>query len=58
MRHPPVKELIDIPRMATIAQSMLRDALDAHVRRDIGAGPERSSTRTTSSMLAEDAGLP
>jgi phosphate transport system protein len=35
MRHPPVKELIDIPRMADIAQRMLRDALDAYVRRDI-----------------------
>ena len=35
MRHPPVKELIDIPRMADIAQRMLRDALDAFVRRDI-----------------------
>jgi phosphate transport system protein len=34
LRHPPVKELIDIPRMATIAQGMLRDALDAFVRRD------------------------
>jgi phosphate transport system protein len=34
MRHPPVKELIDIPRMGTIAQTMLRDALDAYVRRD------------------------
>jgi phosphate transport system protein len=34
LRHPPVKELIDIPRMATIAQAMLRDALDAYVRRD------------------------
>ena len=34
MRHPPVKELIDIPRMANIAQGMLRDALDAYVRRD------------------------
>jgi phosphate transport system protein len=34
MRHPPVKELIDIPRMAEIAQRMLRDALDAYVRRD------------------------
>ncbi len=33
--HPPVKKLIDIPRMATIAQSMLRDALDAFVRRDV-----------------------
>jgi phosphate transport system protein len=32
--HPPVKKLIDIPRMAVIAQSMLRDALDAFVRRD------------------------
>lgn len=32
--HPPVKKLIDIPRMATIAQNMLRDALDAFVRRD------------------------
>jgi phosphate transport system protein len=32
--HPPVKKLIDIPRMAAIAQSMLRDALDAFVRRD------------------------
>jgi len=32
--HAPVKKLIDIPRMATIAQSMLRDALDAFVRRD------------------------
>jgi len=36
MRHAPVKELIDIPRMATIAQTMLRDALDAYVRRDTG----------------------
>lgn len=30
----PVKELIDIPRMADIAHRMLRDALDAFVRRD------------------------
>jgi phosphate transport system protein len=34
-QHPAVKKLIDIPRMATIAQSMLRDALDAFVRRDM-----------------------
>jgi phosphate transport system protein len=33
--HPPVKRLIDIPLMAAIAQSMLRDALDAFVRRDV-----------------------
>jgi phosphate transport system protein len=32
--HPPVKKLIDIPRMATIAQTMLRDSLDAFVRQD------------------------
>src|SRR5215475_8270651 len=32
--HAPVKRLIDIPKMATIAQRMLRDALDAFVRRD------------------------
>ena len=35
LQHPPVKELIDIPRMALIAQEMLRDALDAYVRRDV-----------------------
>jgi phosphate transport system protein len=34
LRHAPVKPLIDIPRMADIAQAMLRDALDAYVRRD------------------------
>ena len=35
LQHPPVKPLIDIPRMADIAQAMLRDALDAFVRRDV-----------------------
>lgn len=33
--HPPVKKLIDIPQMGQIAQVMLRDALDAFVKRDI-----------------------
>ena len=33
--HAPVKKLIDIPLMAEIAQTMLRDALDAFVRRDV-----------------------
>jgi phosphate transport system protein len=33
--HPPVKKLIDIPRMASTAQSMLRDALDSYVRGDM-----------------------
>ena len=32
--HPPVKKLIDIPKMGEIAQSMLRDSLDAYVKRD------------------------
>ena len=32
--HAPVKKLIDIPKMGDIAQSMLRDALDAYVKRD------------------------
>src|SRR4029078_12846492 len=34
--HAPVKKLIDIPRMATIAQTMLRDALDALRHRSTG----------------------
>ena len=46
--HPPVKKLIDIPRMATIAQTMLRDALDAFVRRD---------TELAQHVLNEDDGL-
>ena len=45
MRHPPVKELIDIPRMAEIAQRMLRNALDAYVGRD---------TRAAQAVLDED----
>ena len=48
IRHPPVKELIDIPRMAGIAQSMLRDSLDAFVRRD---------TALAQSVLAADDAL-
>ena len=35
LQHPPVKPLIDIPRMGDIAMVMLRDALDAFVRRDV-----------------------
>jgi phosphate transport system protein len=33
-REPPLKPLIDIPRLAGIAQDMVRQALDAFVRRD------------------------
>jgi phosphate transport system protein len=34
LAEPPLKPLVDIPRMADLASSMLRDALDAFVRRD------------------------
>ena len=33
-REPPLKPLIDIPRMAGMAQEMVRQSLDAFVRRD------------------------
>jgi phosphate transport system protein len=46
--HLPVKKLIDIPRMATVAQGMLRDALDAFVRRD---------TTLAGQVLNQDDGL-
>jgi phosphate transport system protein len=45
LQHAPVKPLIDIPRMGDIAQRMLRDALDAFVRRD---------TRLAEAVLAAD----
>jgi phosphate transport system protein len=32
--QPPLKPLMDIPRMATIAEKMIRDALDAFVKKD------------------------
>lgn len=35
LRHPPVQALDPIPRMADLAQQMLRDALDAYVRREV-----------------------
>ncbi|MFN8637275.1 MAG: phosphate signaling complex protein PhoU [Chloroflexota bacterium] len=35
--QPPVKPLIDIPRMAEMGRSMLRRSLDALVRRDVDA---------------------
>src|SRR3990172_5988838 len=34
IREPEVKPLIDIPRMAQLAQEMVRNSLDAFVRRD------------------------
>jgi phosphate transport system protein len=35
IQHPPVKDLIDIPTMAELAQRMLRESLDAYVRHDV-----------------------
>jgi len=35
MDHPPVHQLMDIPQMGHLAQTMLRDALDACIRRDL-----------------------
>jgi phosphate transport system protein len=37
LSHPPVKVLADIPRMATLAQGMLHDALESFISRDITA---------------------
>jgi phosphate transport system protein len=34
LSHPPVKALVDLPRMSELAQGMLRDALDAFVSQD------------------------
>ena len=34
LAHPPLKPILDLPRMAEIAQQMTRDSLDAFVRRD------------------------
>ena len=37
VNHPPVKPLIDLPRMSNMAQRMLHASLDAFVSRDVGA---------------------
>ncbi|OGD19108.1 MAG: phosphate transport system regulatory protein PhoU [Candidatus Aminicenantes bacterium RBG_16_63_16] len=34
LKQPPLKPLIDIPRMASLAQGMIKDSLDAYVNRD------------------------
>src|SRR5262249_58497490 len=41
--HPPVKPLIDIPRMGELAGKMLREAIDAFVKQD--AAPAREVLR-------------
>jgi phosphate transport system protein len=43
--HPPVKPLIDLPRMAEFALKMLREAIDAFVSRDVSlARPARDTS--------------
>jgi phosphate transport system protein len=39
-REPPLKPLLDIPRLARIAQEMVRQSLDAFVRRDAALARE------------------
>ena len=40
LQHPPVKPLIDIPRMFELSQSMLRDSLNSYVRHSTALGIE------------------
>ena len=49
--HPPVKQLVDIPRMAELAQQMLRDALDAYVRGDVPLAEHVLDTDDTVDLL-------
>jgi phosphate transport system protein len=48
--EPPLKPYIDIPRMATAASTMLREALDAFVRRD----PEQARRVLASDQPVDD----
>jgi phosphate transport system protein len=51
LQHPPVKQLVDIPRMADLAQHMLRDALDAYVRHDVSLAEHVLDTDDTVDAL-------
>ena len=51
LQHSPVKPLLDIPKMAELAQLMLRDALDAYVRRDIPLAEQVLDTDDTVDAL-------
>ena len=60
--HPPVKPLIDLPRMGDLALKMLREALDAFVSRDVSlaqacAEPGRLAGRVEESDLSRAADL-
>ncbi len=47
LQQPPVRPIVEIPRMAELAQHMLRDALDAYVRRDVALAAQVLETDDT-----------
>jgi phosphate transport system protein len=51
LQHPPVAHLVDIPRMADLAQHMLRDALDAYVNRSVPLAEDVLNTDDTVDAL-------
>src|ERR1700730_11401911 len=40
LRHPRVKPYVDLPRMSEVAEEMMRDSLNALVRRDVELAPK------------------
>jgi phosphate transport system protein len=52
-REPPLKPLLDIPRLARISQDMVRQALDAFVRRDPALAREVISRDDEVDILTE-----
>ncbi len=53
MRHAPLKPLIDIPRLARMAQDMVRQSLDSFVRRDAGLARQVIARDDEVDMLTE-----
>lgn len=52
-REPPLKPLVDIPRLARMAQDMVRQSLDAFVRRDAALAREVISRDDEVDLLTE-----
>ena len=50
--EPPLKPLVDIPRMADLASGMLREALDAFVRGDADPRAQAGASATTRSTIS------
>ncbi|HTV03058.1 MAG TPA: phosphate signaling complex protein PhoU [Luteitalea sp.] len=51
LQHSPVQHEVDIPRMADLAQRMLRDALDAYVNRSVALAEQVLDTDDTVDAL-------